>query len=129
MLDLKATSVADLELGKWEGEEPAITVEIECIFQTSASGLGGAAFVVEDGNFFSRIDVTDCVNSLAFCIAVPTIVSIWKTAVINETNGRVNATNHGIGTTGQSVDFDNTAEWVLTTEIVMKRKELSLLVL
>ena len=128
-MDLEATSVADLELGKWEGVETAIAVSVECFFHTSASGVGGAAFVVGDGNFFSRIDVTDCVDGLAFGIAVPTIVSIWKTAVVNEANGRVNAINYGVGTAGQSVGFDNTAEWILATEIVMKRKELSLLVL
>ena len=47
--------------------------------------------------------------------------------MINEANGRIDATNHGAGTAGQSVGFDNTAERVLAREIVMKRKELSLL--
>ncbi len=76
MLDLETASVADLKLGKWEGAETAIAVEAECIFQIGASGVGGTAFVVGDGNFFPRIDVTDCVDGFALYIAVPTIVSI-----------------------------------------------------
>lgn len=127
MLDLKAASVADLELGKWEGADFAIAVEAERIFQMGASGVGGTAFVVGDGNFFPCIDITDCVDGFTLCIAVPIIVSIWKTAVIYEANGRIDATNHGVGTAGQSVGFDNTAERVFAREIVMKQKELSLL--
>lgn len=120
MLDLEAASVADLELGKWEGADFAIAVEAECIFQMGASGVGGTAFVVGDGNFFPCIDITDCVDGFTLCIAVPTIVSIWKTAVVYEANGRIDATNHGVGTAGQSVGFDNTAERVFAREIVMK---------
>ena len=116
-----------LELGKWERADPAIAVEAECVFQVGASGARGTAFVVGDGNFFSRIDVTDCVDGFTLCIAVPIIVSIWKTAVINEANGRIDATNHGVGTAGQSVGFDNTTERVFAREIVMEQKELSLL--
>ena len=100
-MDLEAASVDDLELGKWEGADTAIAVEFECIFQMGASGVGGTAFVVGDGDFFPRIDMTDCVDGLTLCIAVPTIMSIWKTAVINEANGRIDATNHGVGTAGQ----------------------------
>ncbi len=48
-----------------------------------SSGVGATAFVVGDGNFLPGIDVTDCVDGLALCIGVPTIVSIWKTAVVN----------------------------------------------
>jgi len=127
MLDLETASVADLKLGKWEGAETAVAVEAERIFQIGASGVGGTAFVVGDGNLFPRIDVTDCVDGFALCIAVPTIVSIWKTAVIDEANSRIDATNLGVGTAGQSVGFDNTAERVFAREIVMKQKELSLL--
>lgn len=92
-----------------------------------ASGIRGTAFVVGDSDFFPRTDVADRVDGLALCIGVPTVVSIWKTAVVDEANGRVDATNHGVGTAGQSVGFDNTAERVLAREIVVKRKELSLL--
>ena len=127
MLDLEAVSVADLELGKCEGADTAIAVEAECIFKIRASGVGGTAFVVGDGNFFPRVDITDCVDSFTLGIAVPTIVSIWKTAVVNEADSRIDATNHGAGTAGQSVGFDNTAERVFAREIVMKQKELSLL--
>ena len=108
MLDLETASVANLKLRTWEGAETAIAVEAECIFQIGASGFGGTTFVVGYVNFFPGIDVTDCVDGFALCIAVPTIVSIWKTAVINEANGRIDATNHGIGTAGQSVSFDDT---------------------
>ena len=128
-MDLEAASVAGLELEKWEGANTAIAVEAECIFQMGVSGVRGTAFVVGDGNFFPHIDVTDCVDGFTLCIAVPTIVSIWKTAVINEANGRIDATDHGVGTAGQSVGFDNTAERVFARKIVMKQKELSLLVL
>ena len=47
--------------------------------------------------------------------------------MVNEANGRIDATNHGAGTAGQSVGFDNTAERVFAREIVVKQKELSLL--
>ena len=56
MLDLEAASVADLEVGKWEGAETTIAVEAECIFKTGASGVGGVAFIVGDGNFFPGFD-------------------------------------------------------------------------
>lgn len=124
---MEAASVADLELGKWEGADTAIAVEAECIFQMGTSGVGGTALVVGDGNFFPCIDITDCVDGFTLGIAVPTIVSIWKTAVIDEANGRIDATNHGVGTAGQSVGFDNTAKRVFAGEIVMKQKKLSLL--
>ena len=116
-----------MKLGKWEGAETAVAVEAECFFQIGASGLGDTAFVVGDSNFFPRIDVPDCVDGFTLCIAVPTIVSIWKTAVINEANSKIDATNHGVGTARESVSFDNTAERVFAREIVMKQKELSLL--
>lgn len=77
--------------------------------------------------FFPRTNVADRVDGLALCIGVPTIMSIWKTAVVDEVNGRVDATNLGLGTAGQSVSLDNTAKRALAREIVMKRKELPLL--
>ena len=95
----------------------------------TASGFGCAASVIGNGDFFPCADVTDRVNGLAFCIAVPVIVGIWETAVVDEADGRVKAPDWGVGTAGQSVGLDDTAEWVLTKEIVMKRKKLSLLAL
>ena len=92
-----------------------------------ASGVEGTAFVVGDGNLFSRIDGTDCVDGFALGVAVPAVVSIGEAAVIDEANGRIDATNPGVGTAGQSVGFDNTAERMFAREIVMKRKELALL--
>ena len=71
--------------------------------------------------------VTDCVDDFALCTAVPTIVSIWETAVVDEANSRVDSANHRVGATGQSVCFDNTSEWVLVKEVIVKGKELSLL--
>ena len=129
MLDLETASVANLKLGKRKRAETAIAVEAECIFQMSASVVGGTAFVVGDGNFFPRIDVADRMYGFNFCISVPIIVCIWETAMVDETNGRINAANRRVGTAGQSVRFDNAAERVLITEIVVKGKELSLLVL
>lgn len=127
MFDSTAASVAGLELGKWEGADLAIAIKAEFIFQISASRVGGTAFFVGDCNFFPCTDITDCVDGFIFCIAVPIAVSILKTAVIYEANGRIDATNNGVGTAGQSVGFDNTAKRVFAREIVMKRKELSLL--
>ena len=127
MLNLEAASVAGLKLGKWKGADTAIAVEAECIFQKEASGVGGTALVVGDGKFFPRVNETDGVDGFTFCIAVPIVMSIWETTVINEADGRIDATNHGVGTAGQSVRFDNTAERVFAWEIVMKQKELSLL--
>ena len=127
MLDVEAASVVDLKLGKWEGADTAIAVEAEWIFQMSASGVEETVLVVGDGNFFPRINIPNYMNGFTLCIAVPIIVSIWKTAVINKTNDRKDATNHEAGTAGQSVGFDNAAERMFVREIVMKQKELSLL--
>ena len=91
-----------------------------------ASGFGGAAFIIGDGNFFPGLDVADCVDGFAFCLAIPTVVSIWETAVVNETDGRVDSTNYRVVATGQSVCLNNTAKWVLARKIVMKGKKLSL---
>ena len=91
------------------------------------SGVGAAAFIVGDSNFFPGFDITDCVDGFAPCIAVPTIVSIWETAVVDEANSRVDSANHRVGAAGQSVCFDSTAEWVLAREVIVKGKELSLL--
>ena len=127
MLDLEAASIADLELGKREGADNAITFKAECILEVGASGVERTALVVGDGNFFPHVDVTGCVDGFTLCIAVPIVVSIWYTAVINEANCWIDATNGGAGTAGQSIGFENTAERVFAREIVMKRKELSLL--
>lgn len=127
MLDLEAASVAHLELGKWEGTDTAIALEAECVFQKGASGVGGTALVVGDGDFFPRVDETGCVDGFTRCIAIPIVMSICETAVVNEANGRIDTTNHGLGAAGQSVGFDNAAERVFAWKIVMKRKELSLL--
>ncbi len=121
MLDLEAASVADLALRKREGAEAAIAVEAECIFQVGASGVEGTALVVGDGNFFSRIDGTDCVDGFALGIAVPAMVGVGETAVIDEANGRIDAANLGVGTAGQSVGFDDSAERVFARDIVMER--------
>lgn len=40
--------------------------------------------------------------------------------MINEVNGRIDTTNHGVRTVGQSVSFNNTAERVFTREIIIK---------
>ena len=38
------------------------------------------------------------------------IMSIRKIAIVDKVNGRIDVTNYGAGTAGQSVSFDNTAE-------------------
>ena len=86
----------------------------------SASGVGGTALVVGYGDFFPCIDITDCMDGLTLCIAVPVVMSIRKTAVIDEANGRIDATNHRVGTARQSVGLDNTAERMFAGEIVVK---------
>lgn len=126
MFDLEAASVANLAVRGCERAETAITAESEFLFQKSASGVEGACSIVGDGDLFPGFDVTDCVDGLALCIAVPIIVSIWKTAVIDEANGGVDSTNRRVGAAGQCVCFDNTAEWVHAREVVVKGEELSL---
>lgn len=64
---------------------------------------------------------------LAIRIGVPAVVGVGKTTVIDEADGRVDATNWGFWAAGQSVRFDNPAEWVLAGKIVVEREELSLL--
>ena len=59
-------------------------------------------------------------NSFILYIAVPTIISIRKTAIINKANGRIDATNHGAGTVEQSVGFDNTTKRVFARKIIVK---------
>ena len=66
-------------------------------------------------------------DGFTLCVAVPRVVGIWTTAVVDEADGRIDTTNHRIGTAGQSVGVDNTAERVFAGEVVVKRKELSLL--
>ena len=100
LLNLEATRVADLELGKWEGADVAIAVEAECIFQMGVTRVGVTAFVVGDGHFFPRLDVLDCMDGFTSCIAAPTNVSIWKAAMLYEANGRIDAVNWGVGTAG-----------------------------
>lgn len=65
MLDLDTAGVADLKLGKWEGANPAGTVEAECVSEVRAPGSRGAAFVVGNGDFFACRNVTDCMDGLA----------------------------------------------------------------
>jgi hypothetical protein len=65
-----------------------------------ASGVRGVACVVRDGNFFPGFDVTDRMDSFTLCLAIPTVMSIWETAVVDEANGRVNSPNNRTGATG-----------------------------
>ena len=126
-MNLKAASITSLELRKWEGADTAIAFKAECIFQMGVSEVEGTAFVVEDGYFFPCLDIMNCVNGFTLCIAVPIIVSIWKTAVIYEANDRIDAISHRVEITEQSIDFDNITEQMFAREIVMKQKKLLLL--
>ena len=127
MLDSKAASIAELELGEGEGAESAMAVEAECILQVSVSKVSRAASVVGNGDLFPRVDVSRCVDSLDLRVAVPVIVSVGETAVVDEANGRVDTTDRGVGTAGQSVGSDNAAKWLLTGKIIVKGEELPLL--
>lgn len=129
LLDLKAASVANPELGKWEGAKSTIAVEPECVFQIGPAGVGWPSFLVGDGDFFSGLDVANRMDGLALCVIVPAIVSIWQTAVIDETNGGVHPPYHRVRATGQSVCSENTAECMLAGEVVVQGEEHSLLAL
>ena len=63
-----------------------------------AAGVGGAAFVVGDGDFPPRFDVTESVDSFALRVIVPIVLSIWKTAVVDAAYSREDPANHGVGT-------------------------------
>lgn len=42
-----------------------------------------AAFVVGDGDFFPTFDVAGRMDGFAIFLVVPSVLSIWKTAVVN----------------------------------------------
>lgn len=90
------------------------------------SGFRRAAFIVGDGNFFSGLDVTDCMDGFAFCLAIPAVVSIWETIMVDEADGRVDSTNDRVRAARQSVRLDNTTKWVLARKVVVMGKKLSL---
>ena len=93
-----AAGVADLELWGWEGAETAIAVEAEVVFKVGAAGVGGAAFVVGDGDFLFGFDVTESMDGFALRVIVPIVLSIWKTAVVDAAYGREDPANHGVRT-------------------------------
>lgn len=66
-------------------------------------------------------------DSFALCIAIPAIVSIGETAVVDEANGRVDSANDRVRSARQSVGFRDTAERVLAREVVVEGKKLPLL--
>jgi hypothetical protein len=101
--------------------------DLEGVIVEPSDQCSGTALVVGDGDLFSCFDEANCVDSFAFCITVPAIVSIGETAVVDEANGRVDSANHRVCTTRQSVGFHNTAEGVLAREVVVKGKELPFL--
>jgi len=88
---------------------------------------GRVALVVRDSDLFPGFDKAGCVDGFVIFVAIPAIVSIRKTTMVDEANGRVYSTNHRVRATRQSVGFDNTAERVLAREIIVKGKELPLL--
>jgi hypothetical protein len=73
------------------------------------------------------LDVADRMDGLALFIAVPTIMSIWETAVVDKADGRVDSANHRTGAARQSICLDDTAEWVLARKVVVEGQKLSLL--
>jgi len=97
-LDFAAAGFADLELWKGEGAEIAIAVEAEYVFEIRPARVGGAAFIVEDGDFFPVFDITDRVDGFTIYIVIPSVLSIWKTAVVDAAYNREDTANHRIGT-------------------------------
>lgn len=92
-----------------------------------ASGARSAAFVIGDGDFFTSFDTTNCMDGFTLRVAVPAMISVWKTTVVDKANGRVDSANHRSRAAGQSIGFDNTAEWVPPVEVIVQGQELSLL--
>jgi len=126
-LDLEAAGVAGCQRGRGEGAEGASADEAECVFQMGASGGGGEACVVGDGEFVAGGDGADGVDGLARGGAVPAVVGVWETAVVEQADGRVDGADVGGGTAGKSVGFGDAAEWVLAGEVVVEGEQLSLL--
>lgn len=89
---MKAASVADFEVGKWERAEIAVAAKAKYVSKIGPSRVGGAALIVGDSNFFPGFNVADRMDCLAPFIAVPTIMSIWETAVV-EAGGRAESTH------------------------------------
>lgn len=61
-----------------------------------------------------------------FCIAVPIVVGVGDTAVVDEADRGVNPAYGRAGSAGQSVGLDNAAEWFPSWEAVVEGQELSL---
>jgi len=124
-LDLEAASVAALAGGKGEEAKSTVAIEAKCIFEKGAAGVVGAARVVGDGDFFPGSDGADCVDGFAVRFAVPAMMGVGETAVVDEANGWVDSANLRTGAAGKGICFDGSAEWVLAREVVVKGKELS----
>ena len=121
-LQIRSTPI---QIDHW-GVETTITVKAEYIFKIGALGVRGAAFIIGDGNFFPKFNITDYIDSFALYITVLTTISIQETAIVNKAYSRVDPTNPRVGAIGQSVNFNNTAKQVLTREVIIKGKELLL---
>lgn len=48
-----------------------------------------------------------CIDGLLFYIAVPTVISIWEIAMIDEVNSTVDSANSRVRPVGKSVRLDN----------------------
>ena len=83
--------------------------------------------IIKDDNFFFYIDIINYMNDFTLNITVLTIISIWKIAVIDKTNNRIDVINYRVKTAEQSVDFNNTVKQMFIREIVIKQKKLLLL--
>lgn len=92
----------------------------------SASDFEGIAALVGDGDFFSGRDIADFVDCFAVQIAVPTVVCVWETAMVYKVDRGIYSTDSRAWAARQSVCFYNTAEWVLSRKVVVKREELML---
>jgi len=71
-LQIRSTPI---QIDHW-GVETTITVKAEYIFKIGALGVRGAAFIIGDGNFFPKFNITDYIDSFALYITVLTTISI-----------------------------------------------------
>ena len=82
--------------------------------------------IVRDCDLDSAFDRSDCMDGFVFFVAVPAVVSVRVTAVIDETCSGVDAANGRSGSTRQSIRLEDAAERVFARSFVVKRQELTL---
>ena len=66
-------------------------------------------------------------DGLGVCVAVPIVVGIWGTAVVDKADVRIYRSNRRVRTALKTVGFDYTRERVLAGEVVVEGEKLALL--